>query len=84
MALAVVQDEAAHPTDVGFLGADRVVIGADRITNHVEQLLLSRFGRGCTGRIDRKSPLDIYGERAYNIVTAKQDCNAQLSPPLAH
>ena len=77
VALAVVQDEAAHPIDVGLLGADRVVLGADRIAHLVQQLLFGRLLRG----FGHGSPLDSTEIVTYNSNAAKQHCRGNGDPP---
>ena len=54
VALAVEQDEAPDPIDVGLLGADGVVLDANRVAHLIEQLLFRRFFRG----FGHDSPLD--------------------------
>ena len=75
VALAVVQDEAAHPIDVGFLGAKRVVLRADRVAHTstklsaglIQQLLFGRLLRG----FGHGSPLDSKEIVTYNSNAAK-------------
>ena len=77
VALAVVQDEAAYPIDVGLFGAKRVVLRADRVAHLIQQLLFGRLVRG----FGHGSPLDSTEIVTYNSNAAKQHCRGNGDPP---